>query len=166
MNRPGEINDQLNKEITASSFGICVVSEPSQGGGHQDNQNVLIEAGMMHGLQVSGINMVGWFLVREKAPPELPFDFAHQRAITIPRLANDAAKSRRSFGRLAQDAIGTDIRFRLEATMAGRKCGRRVSRHRGEQFEIGYNKSRWQDRSMRFQRMRLPMLRISGRVIT
>lgn len=93
-NAPGNINAQLLRSIRNCRFGICYLSEPSEGQEppqYRDNSNVVFEAGMFHG-RVGDIDApVSWIPVREKDSPNSPFDFAAERMITVPRMEDEHA---------------------------------------------------------------------------
>lgn len=90
----GGINDHVRSAIAAAEFGICYLSErvddnPLQ---YNDNPNVLFEAGMfqmLHQLRDSASDADGarWIPIREPEPlsPQLPFDIAGDRMLTVPR---------------------------------------------------------------------------------
>jgi len=92
----GGINDQVRAAIAAAEFGICYMSEPVQDGTdtvqYVDNPNVLFEAGMFqmsHQLRddPSDHNVARWIPIREALDitTPLPFDFASDRVLIVPR---------------------------------------------------------------------------------
>ncbi len=88
----GNINEQIIHEISNSSFGIIYLSESqdSKDSGntqYKDNPNVLFEAGMFQALTKEPTSPVfGWIPIREKESSRIPFDFASDRILIIPRL--------------------------------------------------------------------------------
>ena len=81
--KPGSITEDLIREIRQARFGLCYLSTPDPGGGdrrYRHNLNVIFEAGMMHAADPKG-----WIPVREFDSPHAPFDFQHQRAVTVVR---------------------------------------------------------------------------------
>lgn len=93
----GGINDQVRASIAAAEFGICYMSEPVKepvdNVQYFDNPNVLFEAGMFqmaHQLRddASDYDAARWIPVRENMDitTPLPFDFASDRILTIPRV--------------------------------------------------------------------------------
>jgi hypothetical protein len=95
MAESGNVNVQIAKEITRSRFGICYLSEPSNGPDragveYVDNPNVLFEAGMLHARTAAneaedGSEPTGWIPMREGLSPPAPFDFSTERLLKIPR---------------------------------------------------------------------------------
>lgn len=85
----GNINQQILADITKSRFGLCYMSEPSDGDDgptYRDNLNVVFEAGMLHSLTNAPTGEpVGWIPIRELDSPEMPFDFGHERILIVPR---------------------------------------------------------------------------------
>jgi len=89
INEQGNIVTQISDKIRSCSFGICYFSEPDpqQKDHFIDNPNVLFEAGMLHALTESQIDMsANWIPIREKNSPNIPFDFAQERIIEVERL--------------------------------------------------------------------------------
>ncbi len=85
---PGNIPEQIWREVSTSDIGICYFSEISRTSGHayQDNYNVVFEAGMMHALSKSANDtMQGWIAIREVDSPGVPFDFVTERILSVPR---------------------------------------------------------------------------------
>ena len=86
ITEPGNITDQVIREICNSEFGLCYFSEPIEEGSFQDNANVLFEAGMMQALRESpGALFKDWIPVRENKAPDIPFDIAAERMLIIDR---------------------------------------------------------------------------------
>jgi len=90
---PGDINEKLLKEISTCRYGVCYFSEPAAEGEafqYRDNLNVVFEAAMLHAL-TNDITAApkGWLPIREKSSPSLPFDFASQRLLMVPRGAQN-----------------------------------------------------------------------------
>ena len=91
----GNIAEQVRAAIADAAFGVCYISEPSTDEGSKyrflDNPNVLFEAGMLqmlHELRDDRSDPVSrWVPVREgpEMTPPLPFDFAGDRVIMVPR---------------------------------------------------------------------------------
>lgn len=111
MHTPGDINEQIVGEILDATDGVCYLSEPANGskeGSYRDNDNVLIEAGMLHVLSRSG-TCKGWIPVRERDSPPVPFDFVTQRLVLVPRLREDGHLNKRNFE--------LDLRNKLEALL-------------------------------------------------
>jgi hypothetical protein len=93
----GNIAEQVRGAIAEAEFGVCYISEPSEDEASKyrflDNPNVLFEAGMLqmlHELRDDRSEPISrWVPVRESpdiAPP-LPFDFAGDRVVMVPRQA-------------------------------------------------------------------------------
>jgi len=114
--RSGSIPAQISKEIAESSLGVCYFSEPAAETGetrYVDNPNVLFEAGMLHARTSANAGDVtgqptGWIPIREKDSPKVPFDFAAERIVYVPR--DDQ-------GALITDAFEEDLRSHLEALL-------------------------------------------------
>ena len=91
----GSIAEQVREAITEAEFGVCYISEPSGDESSRyrflDNPNVLFEAGMLqmlHELRDDRSDPISrWVPVREgpDAAPPLPFDFAGDRVVMVPR---------------------------------------------------------------------------------
>jgi len=87
MSDSGNINDQIIDAISTSSFGIVYLSEPNTNHAYQDNPNTLFEAGMFQALSNQPNSPVfGWLPIREKEGLRIPFDFASDRVLIVPRL--------------------------------------------------------------------------------
>jgi hypothetical protein len=89
MDHAGNINIQILTAIKSSSCGICYFSEKFEGK-YIDNVNVIFEAGLIQaqskdydGLQNN------WIPIREKSENKIPFNFASERNIIVPRNDND-----------------------------------------------------------------------------
>lgn len=92
---PGNIMNQVRARISDCAFGVCYFSEPDNpdaGGkrtGYRDNPNVLFEAGMMEMLLELHDHSDGlisrWIPVREKQEGNIPFNFAHNLILMVPR---------------------------------------------------------------------------------
>lgn len=88
INSSGNVNRQIIKSISESSFGICYFSEKTTDGGYKDNPNVLFEAGMLHALTNDpSTSPIAWIPIREDSH-KIPFDFASERILIVPRLAD------------------------------------------------------------------------------
>ena len=91
----GSIAEQVRLAIADAAFGVCYISEPCAEEGSKyrflDNPNVLCEAGMLqmlHEVRDDRAELVSrWIPVREgpEVTPPLPFDFAGDRVILVPR---------------------------------------------------------------------------------
>ena len=100
MTAPGQITDQVVKEISRCRYGICYLSEKGDCSEAEsieqryvDNSNVLIEAGMLHALRSSRLaSTVAWIPIREAddRTDSIPFDFVTERMIQVPRESNGA----------------------------------------------------------------------------
>ncbi|MEL6814235.1 MAG: TIR domain-containing protein [Cyanobacteria bacterium J06598_3] len=87
----GLITHQILKEIRSSQYGICYLSEPAEDGAnhsYQDNDNVLIEAGMLSAMSHTA-DFDNWIPVREQDSSPLPFDFVNTRTLMVPRLTKN-----------------------------------------------------------------------------
>lgn len=112
----GSIPAQIIKEIAESSLGVCYFSEPAEDAGkprYVDNPNVLFEAGMLHARTSANAGDVtgqptGWIPIREMDSPKVPFDFAAERIVYVPR--DDQ-------GELITDAFEETLRSHLEALL-------------------------------------------------
>ncbi len=95
ISESGNVTQQILDEISRSKFGLCYFSEPAtapEDKKHkfQDNPNVVFEAGMLQALTNSpNAPPTGWIPVREKSSPDVPFDFATERILTVERFQND-----------------------------------------------------------------------------
>lgn len=110
----GSITLRLIEEIARSRFGVCYFSEPVAGRDRQyaDNANVLFEAGMLHSLTNSPVTTPSaWIPIREGQSPAIPFDFASERILIIPRDNN---------GALLKERFRADFRARVKALMRQR----------------------------------------------
>jgi hypothetical protein len=108
----GSITTQLIEQIATSRFGLCYISEPAPDGqkGYVDNPNVLFEAGMLHSLTNSPVGRPsGWVPVRERTSPKIPFDFATERVLEVPRDAN---------GEIMEQKFKDDLRKRIKALLS------------------------------------------------
>ena len=95
MASPGQITDQVVKEISRCQYGVCYLSEVvtskttnSKKLKFVDNANVLIEAGMLYALRSSHLaSTVAWIPIREadEFTDSVPFDFVVERMIQVPR---------------------------------------------------------------------------------
>jgi hypothetical protein len=89
----GSITLRLIEEISRSRFGLCYLSEPAGSATHafQDNPNVLFEAGMLHALtNAPTAQPWAWVPIREADSPNVPFDFAAERILAVPRTDDGA----------------------------------------------------------------------------
>jgi hypothetical protein len=117
IERSGSITMQLVEEIATSRFGLCYFSEPAPDGqaGYVDNPNVLFEAGMMHSLTNSPVERPsGWLPVRERRSANLPFDFATERILEVPRDAN---------GEIMEQKFKNELRRRIKALLSEASSG-------------------------------------------
>lgn len=98
MANPGQITDQVVKEISRCHYGLCYLSEPDHNEGEElsartysDNSNVLIEAGMLYALRSSHLApTIAWIPIREaddRTVP-MPFDFVVERMVHVSRDSN------------------------------------------------------------------------------
>jgi hypothetical protein len=90
----GNINLQIIKAISAASIGVCYFSEKVENSSgdinYRDNPNVLFEAGMLHALTNIPVNApVSWIPIREQSEGNIPFDFASERILIVPRYKNN-----------------------------------------------------------------------------
>lgn len=107
----GSITLRLNEEISRSRFGLCYFSEPAKDAPHsyQDNPNVLFEAGMLHALTNAPTGQPrAWIPVREADSPDVPFDFAAERILVVPRTDD---------GALMQAGLRNSLRRRVQALL-------------------------------------------------
>lgn len=82
----GSITVDLLRRVGEARYGICYFSEPSEPGKFIDNINVVFEAGMLQSLTNSpNAQPEGWIPIRERASPAMPFDFAQERTVQVPR---------------------------------------------------------------------------------
>jgi hypothetical protein len=87
----GQITDYIVQSIFNSRFGICYLSEPRQNPDqpeYVDNDNVLIEAGMLQALKNSPLGTTkAWIPVRESdsRTSPMPFDFMVESRVLVPR---------------------------------------------------------------------------------
>ena len=76
-------------DISESRFGLCYFSEPADEGersAFRDNPNVIFEAGMLHSPTNAPTDRpTGWIPIREADSAAMPFDFAHERTVIVPR---------------------------------------------------------------------------------
>jgi hypothetical protein len=84
---PGDIQTHIWRKLSTSELGVCYFSEPAAGSQfmYRDNANVLFEAGMMYAMVRTLGVMSAWIPIREHSSPPLPFNFATERALFIPR---------------------------------------------------------------------------------
>ena len=88
MDEPGDVIEQLMKEISNSAYAIIYFSEidDEEKGTFRDNPNVVYEAGMFQSQKYDTLSPTKfWIPIREKNSPKLPFDFAKERTILIER---------------------------------------------------------------------------------
>ncbi len=107
ISESGLITQQILKEISSCQYGICYLSEPAAEGAdhpYQDNSNVLIEAGMLSALSREA-SFDNWIPIREEDSGPLPFDFANNRVLLVPRLKKST---------LNAEKFKVDLRSRLE----------------------------------------------------
>ena len=88
----GNITAQTLEAISTARFGICYLSEPAPVGAeyrYWDNPNVIFEAGMLHAYTNTDADQPRyWIPIREALSPPMPFDFAAQRTVLVPRLGD------------------------------------------------------------------------------
>jgi hypothetical protein len=87
----GNINLKIRNIIVSAVYGICYFSEPAtvtKEDCYLDNPNVLFEAGMFHALTSDSEGQTRWLPIREKNAPPIPFDFATDRMLVVPRQNN------------------------------------------------------------------------------
>jgi hypothetical protein len=111
----GNINEKVRSAIAGSDFGIWYISEPSgdSEGGPKffDNPNVLFEAGMLQMLHElrddRGAVVSRWIPIREspEVSPPLPFDFAGDRVINVPRTEGVGAVDESVFTEMFRGAV-------------------------------------------------------------
>jgi hypothetical protein len=87
INKLGNINEQILKAISGCKYGICYFSEDVGQDTFSDNYNVTFEAGMLQALTNAKVDNApeAWIPIREEISGEIPFDFAAERFIHIPR---------------------------------------------------------------------------------
>jgi hypothetical protein len=89
----GQITDYIVQKIFNSRYGICYLSEPNENPDpgelqYVDNDNVLIEAGMLQALKNSPLGSnAAWIPVREadELTGPMPFDFTVESRLVVPR---------------------------------------------------------------------------------
>ena len=105
----GDINQQVLRAITSAKFGICYFSEEVADDAdppYQDNANVVFEAGMLQALKNTPTGEpIGWIPIREASSPKIPFDFAAQRILVVPRIGEK---------QLNKDALIAAVKERVE----------------------------------------------------
>lgn len=87
ITKAGPVTQQIFDAIRNCQYGICYLSEPTPKGAeyrYQDNDNVLIEAGMLSALSY-GTDFDSWLPIREASSGPMPFDFANARTLFVPR---------------------------------------------------------------------------------
>ncbi len=111
IEQSGSITLQLIEQIAKSRFGLCYFSEPARDGGEfEDNPNVLFEAGMLHSLTNAPAGRPsGWVPVRERRSSRVPFDFASERIVIVPRNEN---------GEVMEERFRSDLRRRMRALLS------------------------------------------------
>jgi hypothetical protein len=112
----GNITAQILEDITRSRFGLCYFSEPDDESGdpaYRDNPNVIFEAGMLHSLTNAPTeHPTGWIPIREVDSPPMPFDFAQQRTLMVPR---------ESDGGLDIEAFESQLAILVDSLVGSRK---------------------------------------------
>jgi hypothetical protein len=111
----GNITSQILEDIIHSRYGLCYFSEPDAGGdsAYRDNPNVIFEAGMLHSLTNAPTeHPTGWIPIREVDSPPMPFDFAQQRTLMVPR---------ESDGGLDVEAFETQLSMLVDSLVGSRK---------------------------------------------
>ena len=113
----GNITAQILGDIEGSRFGLCYFSEPAEDRaehGFFDNPNVIFEAGMLHSLTNAPTeHPTGWIPIREEDSPPMPFDFAQQRTLMVPREADGGLNVElfeAQLTRLLDDMVGVRAR--------------------------------------------------------
>lgn len=105
MKASGNVNAQINTAIRNARFGICYLSEPDRDAGHyRDNPNVLFEAGMFHALHTDSVGQSRWIPIREANSDPIPFDFAAERILEVPR----------TDGKIDEKELRTNLEGRIE----------------------------------------------------
>lgn len=82
----GIITQQILREITSCQFGICYFSEKNSDAEYEykDNNNVLIESGMLSGSSRDA-SFENWIPIREESSPKIAFDISPTRLLYVPR---------------------------------------------------------------------------------
>ena len=83
----GIITQQILRIISTCQYGVCYFSERVENEAeisYKDNKNVLIEAGMLSTYS-NGADFENWIPIREKQSEKIPFDFAGNRMLIVPR---------------------------------------------------------------------------------
>jgi hypothetical protein len=109
ISEAGNINSQILSAINMSTYGICYFSEKSTlNEEYIDNPNVIFEAGMLQSLTNEPTSKpMGWIPIRENSP-NIPFDFARERILIVPRL-ND--------GSLNLEKFNFELKKRIESLL-------------------------------------------------
>ena len=114
MKSPGNISMQVMKTIKACRYGICYFSEPAgEGEGYKDNFNVIFEAGMFQGRinPAVGEHTANWIPIREENSPDIPFDFAQERILMVPRKEKNQALDNEAFAKDLASAVAAMLTF-------------------------------------------------------
>ena len=111
----GSIAEQVRAAIGDAAFGVCYISEPSADEDSRyrflDNPNVIFEAGMLqmlHELRDDRSDLVSrWVPIREgpDITPPLPFDFAGDRVIVVPREGGAGAVNQPTFAETLRTTV-------------------------------------------------------------
>ena len=102
INKPGDINTHILEAINTSQYGVCYLSEKIEDAPpgtplYRDNTNVVFEAGMLYALTNDPHAQPDhWLLIREQDSTGVPFDFATQRILLVPRF-DDGSLNENSF---------------------------------------------------------------------
>jgi hypothetical protein len=114
----GDIKQQVRDELMRSEFGVCYLSEPTEGEPSSprfaDNPNVIFEAGMLqalHETQRDAAVLSRWIPVREIEPfsTPLPFNFATDRVVGVCREAESGALNEEEFAESLRQAVKTQV---------------------------------------------------------
>ena len=88
ISKNGIVTQQLLREITNCQYGICYFSEKVNDDEtppvYKDNENVLIEAGMLSASSQHS-DFDNWIPIREESSSKIPFDISTNRILIVPR---------------------------------------------------------------------------------
>ncbi len=113
----GDIKQQVREALLGCEFGVCYLSEEAPEGTEprfRDNPNVIFEAGMlqaMHEARKDGTTTSRWIPVREAEPfsTPLPFNFATDRVVQVPRDPKTGKLLGKEFKDLFREAVRTQV---------------------------------------------------------
>lgn len=117
----GDIKQQVRDGLVASEFGVCYLSQLGEEEGGQprfvDNPNVIFEAGMLqavHEMKHAGSATASWIPVRESEPfaNPLPFNFATDRVVLVPRDPETGALQEQDFKDRLRKCIEAEVERR------------------------------------------------------